>query len=126
MPFDPNFPIADELAFADEMRAQLNALNDQDTATNQRIDNLPPAFPHTGDAEISGHIKGGGSAYIQGELGFAMNDIGGSGESGFKIVAANNGDGPIPRFITRNSGMDQSNFGIDGTGITGNLGNPTV
>ena len=33
---------------------------------------------------------------------------------GLKISASNNGSGFIPRFAGRSSGMDQSNFGIDG------------
>ena len=43
--FDPNFPADNQVAYADEQRAQFNALNNQDTATNQRIDNLPPPAP---------------------------------------------------------------------------------
>ncbi len=43
--YDPSFPVDNAVAYADELRAQLNALNNQDTATNQRIDNLPPPVP---------------------------------------------------------------------------------
>ena len=229
MSFNPNLPISDSEIKSAELRAQFNALNNQDTATNERIDNLPPPipgqkgekgdpgkdgadgqpgiqgpagndgqrgpvgpaynmcgawvagqnynagdavsfnglqyaaqtaimspwsqpdanaewllvtikgdkgdpgepgsgnpFPYEGDVEIGGNIKSGASAYIQGELGFGMNQIGTSGESGFKFAPANQGDGLIARFIARASGSDQYNFGIDGAGVTGNMGQPTV
>jgi hypothetical protein len=45
MPYDPNFPTSDTLASANAMRGQLNALNDQDTALNQRIDAIPAGPP---------------------------------------------------------------------------------
>ena len=45
MPFDPNFPPSHSELKSADYRDQFNALNDQNTATNQRIDNLPPPVP---------------------------------------------------------------------------------
>jgi hypothetical protein len=45
MPYDPNFPLPNTLATAEEMQAQLQALHDENTATNQRIDAIPAGPP---------------------------------------------------------------------------------
>ena len=124
--FNPALPANGSEGSSQEMRDQLNALNDQNTATNQRIDNQPPPFPHEGDAEINGNIKATGSAYIQGTLGFITSDPGGSGETGFRISPIDSGNGPIPGFIARQSGATQYVFAIDGAGIINGAGVPTV
>jgi hypothetical protein len=68
--YDPSFPADNAVAYADELRAQLNALNDQDTATNQRIDNLPPpvAGPK-GDKGDKGDPGNDGATGAQGPQG---------------------------------------------------------
>lgn len=126
MAFDPLLPADNSHGSAAEMRSQLTGLDDKIIDANHRIDNIPPAFPCNGDAEINGNIKATGSAYIQGMLGFITSDPGGSGETGLRIASSDNGNGPIPVFIARQSGATQSQFGIDGSGIINGAGVPTV
>jgi hypothetical protein len=43
--FDPNYPTGEIIAYDYDFRNQFNALHQENVATNQRIDNLPPPVP---------------------------------------------------------------------------------
>lgn len=144
MPFDPTLPANRTRARASEMRAQFNALNDQNTATNQRvdqneaddaatnaridqtnadvaaanqrIDNLPPPIA-TNPLIATGRIISD-----NGDLTIANADPNGSSEQGVRLTN-NSGRLLIAR---RENGMDQDAITLDLAGRDDGGGSPSV
>ena len=133
MTFDPAWPPYGIDIESAPLRAQLNALNNQDTTTNQRIDNIQltpgpqgpkgdpgASFPYAGNAEIDG------SVFVQGELALFESDPGGSGESSVRIGRASAGGAAVPAITSRLNGTTLFNITLDFGGQADASGSPTI
>lgn len=75
MSFDPSWPPTGAELESEPFRNQFNALDAQDTATNQRIDNLPPPVPGPpGPQGIQGIPGPAGNDGVPGPQGIPGND----------------------------------------------------
>lgn len=142
MPFDPAFPADDAIAYADEQRAQFNALKALIDAANAHLAALaaqiaaipagapgpqgppgpPISSPLTSPAVFDAPVYLGNQ-----QLKFdMMRDIGGSGEWALRLSGIASSGGPMLAVAGRMAGADRYEHHVDFGGLNDGGGMPTV
>ena len=140
MSFDPELPRAHTKMRSAEIRSNFVALNDQDTATNIRIDNIQltpgpqgpkgdqgepgPGFtsPYPGDLAAQGSITAQGALLAEGGHLAMGSGLGSSSEDGLRVM--NNGRRPL--FVGRSGGSNLFSHTMDLPGLDDGGGVPSV